>query len=316
MIKLLYACDLHGSELCFKKFLSASSIYHADALILGGDLAGKGIVPIIQQRNSTYSSNFLGKTHRAKTEKEIQTLEERIRQTGFYAHRMTEEEAEAANDDPLKQDELFHDCIVAGILRWVDLAERRLPDTAQFFWIPGNDDPDYITAPMTSSNRLIMCDDQVVVIRDLFEMVSLGYSNRTPFNSPRELDEPDMREKLRALTEKLSYPGKSIFNLHCPPVSSGLDRVPKLTDDLRVDMSYGDQSMTDAGSVAVREYIELLQPMLALHGHCHESRGKAMLGGTLCLNPGSDYATGVLRAVIVDIDEQGFSIKNHQFISG
>jgi Icc-related predicted phosphoesterase len=44
-MRLFFATDLHGSEVCFRKFLAAAKVYEPDVLILGGDFAGKGLVP-------------------------------------------------------------------------------------------------------------------------------------------------------------------------------------------------------------------------------------------------------------------------------
>jgi Icc-related predicted phosphoesterase len=55
----------------------------------------------------------------------------------------------------------------------------------------------------------------------------------------------------------------------------------------------------------VREAIQRYQPSVGLHGHIHESRAAQKIGRTLCVNPGSDYGTGVLRGAVVDIAEDG-----------
>ena len=40
---------IHGSEVCFRKFLAAAKVYQADVIILGGDFAGKASVPVLTQ---------------------------------------------------------------------------------------------------------------------------------------------------------------------------------------------------------------------------------------------------------------------------
>jgi uncharacterized protein len=59
-----------------------------------------------------------------------------------------------------------------------------------------------------------------------------------------------------------------------------------------------------AGSEAVRSVIETYQPLVALHGHIHESRGVAKLAKTVCLNPGSEYIEGVLHGALLEFDEK------------
>jgi len=73
--------------------------------------------------------------------------------------------------------------------------------------------------------------------------------------------------------------------------------------------------VTSVGSRAVREAIERTQPLLGLHGHVHESPAGEKLGRTLCINPGSEYADGVLRGAIVDI-ERDKGVRRWQIVQG
>jgi len=68
------------------------------------------------------------------------------------------------------------------------------------------------------------------------------------------------------------------------------------------------------GSTAVRTFVEKHQPLLGLHGHIHECKGVDRIGRTLIINPGSEYITGTLSALLVNIDEKG--VKGHRFIMG
>ena len=45
--KFFFATDIHGSDLCLKKFLNSGKFYGVDAIIMGGDITGKMIVPIV-----------------------------------------------------------------------------------------------------------------------------------------------------------------------------------------------------------------------------------------------------------------------------
>jgi Icc-related predicted phosphoesterase len=60
--------------------------------------------------------------------------------------------------------------------------------------------------------------------------------------------------------------------------------------------------------------IEAFQPVLALHGHIHESRGAVRIGRTLCINPGSAYGEGVLHGALITLEED--RIRAHQLVSG
>ncbi|MDG6915853.1 MAG: metallophosphoesterase, partial [Nitrososphaerota archaeon] len=94
-----------------------------------------------------------------------------------------------------------------------------------------------------------------------------------------------------------------------------LDLAPKLLPDLTKAMSPGGETeMVHVGSTAVRAALERYHPLLALHGHIHESRGVAKLGRTLCANPGSEYAGGVLRGFLADLE--GDKVRSYILTSG
>ena len=133
-------------------------------------------------------------------------------------------------------------------------------------------------------------------------MISVGYSNRTPWASPRELDEDDLRrrDRRRGRQAARSEPGD------LQPARAAAEHPDRPGDGARRGVPPGGQGRL-AGDhrrrVARRcatpssDY----QPMLSLHGHIHESRGEARIGRTLALNPGSEYSEGVLRGVIVNL---------------
>jgi Icc-related predicted phosphoesterase len=80
-------------------------------------------------------------------------------------------------------------------------------------------------------------------------------------------------------------------------------------------MQSGSPRIGGVGSDAVRSVIEHYQPVMALHGHIHESRGAVKIGRTQAFNPGSEYSEGVLRGLIVTL-EAGKGVRSHQFVSG
>src|SRR5215467_4592303 len=51
-LRIFFATDLHGSDVCFRKFLAAGKVYEADVVLLGGDFAGKGLVPVLRENGS------------------------------------------------------------------------------------------------------------------------------------------------------------------------------------------------------------------------------------------------------------------------
>src|SRR5262249_9390687 len=155
--------------------------------------------------------------------------------------------------------------------------------------------------------------DERVVDFGIYTMLSLGYSNLTPFNSPRELDEDELYRRVDAMASQIADQTSCIFNLHVPPYDSQLDSAPQLDQDLTVVTAAGQPKTIPVGSKAVRELIERYQPVLALHGHVHESRGATRIGRTLCINPGSDYHTGRISGVLVHLKPDR---ADYQFVIG
>jgi Icc-related predicted phosphoesterase len=312
---IFYASDLHGSEVCFKKFTNAARFYKADVLILGGDLTAKMVIPIVEFGNGIFKATLLGKKQTATNREELEDLEARINANGFYSYRCGLDELDALNSSKEKQRDIFRKAIIDSLKNWIDLAEKRLVNSGvECYIMAGNDDDPAVVDVMNASPFIVNPEGRKLKVAEEYEMVSLGFSNRTPFDSPRELDESDLYEKIVEQAGLLENPQKAIFNLHCPPYDSGLDLAPKLTPDMEMVMSAGRPVMIPVGSTSVRRAIEEFQPLLGLHGHVHESRGAARIGRTLCLNPGSEYVASVLRGVIVKL--AGGRIESYQFVSG
>lgn len=229
---LYYASDVHGSDFCWRKFLNAASFYGADALVMGGDLTGKVIVPIANA-DGTYRARFMGRTWEVASRDELDDLERAIRLNGFYPWIGSPEAVAECETNEEAQDRLFSDVVVAEIDQWARLADERLAGSSNEAWlIPGNDDPWCIDPLLRRSERIHFCDGEIVRCCG-HEMVSLSYSNRTPWDSPRELDEADLYSTVRALIEQLADPSRAIFNLHVPPYASGLDTATELDESLR-----------------------------------------------------------------------------------
>ena len=53
-MRIYFATDIHGSEVCWRKFLNAGRFYNVDTLILGGDVSGKAVVPVVAQPGGGY----------------------------------------------------------------------------------------------------------------------------------------------------------------------------------------------------------------------------------------------------------------------
>jgi len=194
-----------------------------------------------------------------------------------------------------------------GVKRWVGIAEERLKGTDVKVYIsPGNDDRFDIDEVLKTTNSNIYPEDQVISIDDHHEMITSGWANPTPWNSPREVNEEELLKKFEAMCSEVKNMENAIFNLHVPPKDTPLDLAPELDPTLKpVVRGGGGVSMIHVGSTATRQVIEKYKPLLGLHGHIHESRGFVKIGRTLCINPGSEYGEGILRGAVINVDEKG-----------
>jgi Icc-related predicted phosphoesterase len=107
----------------------------------------------------------------------------------------------------------------------------------------------------------------------------------------------------------------AVYNLHCPPHGTHLEQAPLLDDTLRPLVDATGIRVGPVGSKSVRRVIEASGPVLGLHGHVHESPAGQKLGRTVCINPGSEYADGILRGAIVDLDREK-GVRRWQIVQG
>lgn len=301
-LRIYFATDVHGSERCFRKFLAAARIYEADALVLGGDVAGKGLIPIVAD-NGTLSATVRGE-HVTLPTTERERLDAEINKLGFYPVQMEPDEIAELEADPGAVDRLFREEIVAQIQRWCDLAADRLAPEVRCIITPGNDDPIEIDAVLRDADR-IECPEGELCELGPVVLASLGDVTPTPWNTDREYSEEELAERIAAIMDQVPPGQASVLNFHCPPYGSGLDTAPELDETLKPVVRGGRPSFVPVGSHAVREAIKRYEPVVGLHGHIHESRGAQKIGKTLCLNPGSDYTADLLRGAVVDIAEDG-----------
>lgn len=302
--RLFFATDVHGSTVCWRKFVNAAEFYHADVLVLGGDTTGKAIFPIID-RGDHYTYTREGEQHEVTDEEALADLQESMENRGFYPYVLSESEYEAladSADSEARQDELFEQEMIARIREWTDFAESKLPSDFPVYVCPGNDDPFVIDEVWQESDHVDLVEGEVVDLDDRYEMASSGWTNRSPWDTDREEDEDDLKERLEGIIQQADDIDRCVFNFHDPPYDSQLDEAPELDEDRRP--KYGGRSMEPVGSTAVRELIEAHQPPLSLHGHIHESRGKTTIGDTVAINPGSVYSEGSLQGAVIDLEDE------------
>lgn len=298
-LTIFFATDLHGSTVCFKKFVNAGKFYDASVLILGGDVTGKMVVPISRQADGSFLTSFAGKDVHLADDDEARQFEERLANMGMYPKVMDEDDFQDLSADPERQDQLFAELIRERLEAWLDYAAPRLAGQGiKCFAAPGNDDAFFVDELIEASGTIELLEGRVVELAGC-EILTTGWSNVTPWATDRECTEDELRERIQGMVEELSQPERAIFNIHVPPHRTTLDQCAELDAELRPVHMGGNPVMTSAGSTAVRELIEAHQPLLGLHGHIHEGRGVARLGRTVCVNPGSNYSEGVLNGSII-----------------
>jgi uncharacterized protein len=315
--RLFFATDLHASERTYRKFINAGKFYDVDVLVMGGDITGKLLIPIIKEQNGHYRATLQGRIERFETQAELESLYGRLDVLGFYYKMMGEDEFNELHSNEQGVNALFNELARQKLIKWVDLAEERLAGTGKKCFVTGgnDDDPEVLSVINREDTKsFFACEGKMVYIDDDHSMISVGFSTPTPWKTPREVTDEELGIIIEDMAAKVPDMKKAIFNFHDPPVDSSLDTCPKLdwTKDPPEQILEGGQVVLfGAGSISVRNAIERHQPILGLHGHIHESQAVAKLGRTTCINPGSEYGEGILRGCLVNIvdgEVQGFQM--------
>jgi len=314
-IRIFFASDIHGSEICFKKFLNAAEFYKCDVIILGGDITGKFIVPVYDLGDH-YICKIGGREEILTNREQLENNLQRIRDSGSYPYLTTRENWEDIIKDTSKMEQVFDELVKESIRKWINYAEIKLEGKkVKCFVMPGNDDSYSIDPILNQSTVIINPNEKVVEISDKIQMLSLGYSNITPWRCPRDISEEEIEEKITKLMGSIDRGSQLIYCIHVPPYDSGIDSAPELDENMKPKVGPGGQLMVmPVGSKAVRRSIEVYQPLLSLHGHIHEARGFTKIGKTMCFNPGSEYHEGILRGVLIQIENN--KVKDFIFTSG
>lgn len=300
---------MHGSELCFRKFISAVSIYKADVAIALGDLAGKMVVPVFDNGNGSYDCSFLGQDIHLNNKTELDNQLAKINAIGFYPYMTDKKEADALRLNQGEVMKIFYRLINERLQHWVELADEKLKDSkALIFMAPGNDDPMEMDEILEKSRVMKPCVMRNVDVLG-YEMITIAHTSPTPWDTPREWKEDEMAKNIDMLAGTIKNMERAIFNFHDPPHGTMLDYAPKLKD-----MRQSAGEVEHVGSTAVMEKIRQYQPFLGLHGHIHESRAAQKIGRTFVVNPGSEYGEGILRGVLLTIADT--KLKSYVFTSG
>jgi Icc-related predicted phosphoesterase len=312
--RVFFATDIHGSEVVYRKFLNAAKAYGADAIILGGDITGKGLI-LIQKTKDGYVTKLHGNVRTATTEEELQEIIREARRSGYYTYIGDPEEVREIGASEDRAEKVLEELMRESLEDWIRLAEERLRKAGIACYIsPGNDDLPELMDVLHSSDYVICPDERVVTLRNGMEMLSVGKANMTPWKCPRDVTDEELHSIIEGVASELDDPSRAVFNLHAPPYGTELDIAMELDDEFRPVLKAGQPNMIHVGSKAVREAIETYQPLIGLHGHIHESKASERIGRTLCLNPGSEYGEGILRGTLVTFSDT--AIKAYMFTTG
>lgn len=312
--RVLFATDIHGSEVVFRKFLNAARAYGAQAVILGGDITGKGLV-LITKSQEGYVTKLHGNRRVASNEEDLRELIKEIRRNGYYAYVGDAAEVHEVATSEERAEHLLLKLMKESLADWLRLAEERLgPAGISCYISPGNDDLPELVDVLHSSDFVVCPDERVVTLHNGMEMASVGKANMTPWNCPRDVPDEELGRIIDDVMAELNDASTSIFNLHAPPHGTELDVAMELDEEFRPVLRAGAPNLIHVGSKAVRRAIEEHQPALGLHGHIHESKAVERVGRTLCMNPGSEYGEGILRGALVTLSDS--SVKSYMFTTG
>ncbi len=299
-MNIFFATDVHGSEICWKKFINAGKFYETQVIILGGDMTGKAIVPIIAQGGGKYKVTLLDQETILESKEQVDQMVTTIKNRGYYPYVTDPDEVQHLSNTPGASDSLFLKEALDTMRKWMEYADGKLEGSGmRCFVCPGNDDMFEIDDVIRQSKRVDLVEGKITELDENHEMISAGWSTPTPWNTHREESEDALRQRIQVMIDKLKNVKNSVFNLHNPPYGSGLDEAPELTKDLRP--AYAGRSLVPVGSHAVLELIEKYSPLLTLHGHIHEGKGTRKYRNTLCINPGSMYEQGMLHGAVIEL---------------
>jgi len=312
-MKVFFATDIHGSEVCWRKFLNAAAFYKADVVILGGDVTGKVMVPIVAD-GGHWKVTVRGQAYALETQQELEDIQRQIRNSGSYPAIVSPDELQHLSQEEGAVDRRFTVEMTQSLDRWLDMADGKLRGGD----IPcilngGNDDIWEIDDIIEQSPCVSFAEGKVLDLGG-FHLVSMGWTNPTPWDTFREAPEDELAQKIEAVAGQVPDMERTIFNFHAPPYGTGLDEAPALDDQLRP--THGGAVMKPVGSKAVRDAILKHQPMLSVHGHIHESRGIKRLGRTLAINPGSVYGDGVLQGAVLDLNAKKGKVARYLLVNG
>ncbi len=314
--RIFFVSDLHGSEVCFRKFINSADAYHPDLLIYGGDILGKILVPIFEEGGGSYHWYPNGEKKIRFPAADLPEVERQVADQGRYTMTVTPDGWNELRNTPGKLEAMTLELGRDRVRAWLKLIGERLkPKGVSVVINVGNDDTDDVLDLLRAegpSNILVPEGD--VVHAGPYEIFGCGYANMTPWHCARDLEEADLQKVLDRTVGRIGNPKHTILDIHAPPLGTGLDLAPQLDAHLKPKTVGGQILLEHVGSSSVRRVVEDVQPVLGLFGHIHESKAMDAIGQTPIVNPGSTYFSGHLQGVLLDL--RGGELASHLFVTG
>ena len=313
-MKVFFATDIHGSEVCWRKFLNAAAFYKVDMVVLGGDVTGKAMVPIVAHPGGRWQVTVRGQAYTLESEQELEEIKKQIRNAGSYPAMVSPDELQEMSKTEGAVDRRFTVEMTQSLDRWLDMADGKLRGGEIPCILNGGNDDIWEIDDIIEQSPCVSFGEGKMLDLDGFQLVSMGWTNPTPWDMFREAPEPELAAKIETVVSQIPDMERAIFNFHAPPYGTGLDEAPALDENLRP--MHGGAVMKPVGSKAVRDAILQHQPMLSVHGHIHESRAVKKMGRTLAINPGSVYGDGVLQGAVLDLNPKKGKVAKYLLVNG
>jgi Icc-related predicted phosphoesterase len=265
MTKCFFVTDLHGRTESFRKLFKAIEKEKPGLVFIGGDIlpSGFGAVKTTDSGHEDFVNDFL-----------VTGLDELMKNMDASYPRVF---LILGNDDGKYAETSLLNAGERGI--WEYIHNRRV--SVGDYSIYG-----YSYVPPTPF--LLKDWERYDVSRYVDPgCVSPEEGNHTVPVSENELKYSTIKDDLEKLTGDDDV-SRSVFLFHSPPYQTALDRTSldtKIVESVPLDKHIG--------SIAIRRFIEMRQPLVTLHGHVHESpriTGKWMdtIGRTYCFSAAHD----------------------------
>src|SRR5246127_2188851 len=214
-MKMFFATDIHGSEICWKKFLNAAAFYKADLVVLGGDVTGKVMVPIVAH-HGYWEVTVRGERLRLGSREELLKVEQQLRDRGSYPAIVTREELDQLSSQEAI-DERFNAEMTRSLDRWLDMADGKLHGGDIPCILNGGNDDIFEMDPILEASPCVTFAEGKVLDLDGWSRVSMGGPSPPPWNPHREAPEQERAAKIAPLAGQVPAVRRPIFNFHAPP---------------------------------------------------------------------------------------------------